>query len=991
MTPKKVFISYSHDSPEHSERVLSLSERLRDDGVTTQLDQYENGTPSKGWPRWMLDQLDEADSVIVVCTKTYYRRFRGHEEPAKGKGADWEGALITQQIYDERSNTVKFVPVLFAAEDEAFIPEPIRGLTYYLLTSEENYNGLYDFLLGQAGVEPRAVGKPKIKERRRAEPLEFGVTTQAAGKSQIAPSRLHHGADHLFGRDEELAALDKLAADPTKKILTIVAFGGVGKTSLVIEWMARLAAKNWEGFERVFDWSFFSQGTREEGGASADTFIAAALRFFGDEALADSPASAWDKGARLAHLVSQQRALLVLDGIEPLQHPPGPLAGELKDPALATLFKGLARQNQGLCIVTTRERVTDLAAFRDITAPEWQLHHLSVPAGVGLLKSLGVRGTPAEFEGVVKDVKGHALTLNLLGRYLAKAHSGDIRKRDQVKFEKADARIQGGYAFKTIGAYEKWLTEGGEDGARALAVLRLMGLFDRPADAGCLNALRSEPAIEGLTELLIGLDDADWNLAVSSLADCGLVSRSDQLETPNSKLETALDAHPLIREYFASRLCEQFLGAWRSAHRRLYEHLIANTHEGKEPTLEDFQPLYQAVAHGCRAGLYLEARKKVLRDRTQRFDEYYSFRKLAAFGSELGALACFFEQPWTRVSEQLPYDEQILVLNQTASCLRAIGRLTECVQPMHACVEMALKKQNWRWAAINANNMSELELNLGNVARAMRDGEQSMTYGDRSRDAFLQQETRCTHADSLHQSGRRTQAETLFRDAEQVQIKRQPSYPLLSSTEGFKYCDLLLSPAERAAWSNERNDRKDEILQVCHGVTQRAARTVKWADSLKQDILSAALDRLTLGRAALYEMILDDSHIAKPQSEIENAVGSFRRSGFMEALPSGLLTRAWIRSLTGARTGPESAQEDLDEAWEIAERGPMRLHMADIHLYRARLFHAVKPYPWNKFDDGRVGRGPKDDLADARKLIEQCGYWRRKEELEDAEEAAKGW
>ena len=252
MTPKKVFISYSHDSPEHSERVLSLSERLRDDGITTQLDQYENGTPSKGWPRWMLDQLDEADSVIVVCTKTYYRRFRGHEEPAKGKGADWEGALITQQIYDERSNTVKFVPVLFAAEDEAFIPEPIRGLTYYLLTSEENYNGLYDFLLGQAGVEPRAVGKPKIKERRRAEPLKFGVTTPAAGKSQIAPSRLHHGADHLFGRAEELAALDKLASDPSKKVLTIVAFGGVGKTSLVIEWMARLAAKNWEGFERVF-------------------------------------------------------------------------------------------------------------------------------------------------------------------------------------------------------------------------------------------------------------------------------------------------------------------------------------------------------------------------------------------------------------------------------------------------------------------------------------------------------------------------------------------------------------------------------------------------------------------------------------------------------------------------------------------------------------------------------------------------------------------
>jgi hypothetical protein len=78
----------------------------------------------------------------------------------------------------------------------------------------------------------------------------------------------------------------------------------------------------------------------------------------------------------------------------------------------------------------------------------------------------------------------------------------------------------------------------------------------------------------------------------------------------------------------------------------------------------------------------------------------------------------------------------------------------------------------------------------------------------------------------------------------------------------------------------------------------------------------------------------------------------------------------------------------LDEARQIAERGPMRLHLADIHLHRARLFHATSPYPWNKGPDGKP-RGPKDDLAAARALIEQCGYWRRKEELEDAEAAAQ--
>lgn len=79
-----------------------------------------------------------------------------------------------------------------------------------------------------------------------------------------------------------------------------------------------------------------------------------------------------------------------------------------------------------------------------------------------------------------------------------------------------------------------------------------------------------------------------------------------------------------------------------------------------------------------------------------------------------------------------------------------------------------------------------------------------------------------------------------------------------------------------------------------------------------------------------------------------------------------------------------NSQADLDEAWDIAARGPMPLLMADIHLYRARLFGRIKDegprmtYPWES---------PAADLAEARRLIEKHGYGRRKEELEDAEAA----
>jgi hypothetical protein len=108
----KAFISYSHDSDAHAAYVLELAQRLRNDGVEAQIDQYVQGTAEGGWPRWMLDRLDWADFVLVVCTQTYYRRFRGYGEPGRGHGVDWEGQLITAEIYQARSKTKKFVPVV---------------------------------------------------------------------------------------------------------------------------------------------------------------------------------------------------------------------------------------------------------------------------------------------------------------------------------------------------------------------------------------------------------------------------------------------------------------------------------------------------------------------------------------------------------------------------------------------------------------------------------------------------------------------------------------------------------------------------------------------------------------------------------------------------------------------------------------------------------------------------------------------------------------
>ena len=99
------------------------------------------------------------------------------------------------------------------------------------------------------------------------------------------------------------------------------------------------------------------------------------------------------------------------------------------------------------------------------------------------------------------EFSGHCLALTLLGSYLTDAYNGDIRRRKEVSARLADDVRQGAHARKVMESYQIWFGEGPE-----LAVLRILGLFDRPADERAVGALLQLPAIPGLTESLTGFE-----------------------------------------------------------------------------------------------------------------------------------------------------------------------------------------------------------------------------------------------------------------------------------------------------------------------------------------------------------------------------------------------------------------------------------------------------------------------------------------------------
>jgi hypothetical protein len=163
--PISAFVSYSHDSDAHKLRVADLATRLRSEGVDCELDQWI-GSPAEGWPKWMIKHITNAKFVIVVCTEAYYRRVTGLDETG-GLGSRWEGALITQELYETGGSNTKFVPVIFDPADERWRPPFLRGATYYDVSTDTGYDQLYRHL-----TEQPAVVKPPLGNLRRLAPVE---------------------------------------------------------------------------------------------------------------------------------------------------------------------------------------------------------------------------------------------------------------------------------------------------------------------------------------------------------------------------------------------------------------------------------------------------------------------------------------------------------------------------------------------------------------------------------------------------------------------------------------------------------------------------------------------------------------------------------------------------------------------------------------------------------------------------------------------------
>ena len=232
----RVFVSYSHDSAEHADRVLAPAYALRDRGIDVILDRFVHPAPAEGWPLWMERNLKAADFVLLVCTETYYRRVRAEETPGQGTGLRWEGRIVYNHLcYGDNPGGIRFIPILLPGAERTHIPDPVRGHNHYQITAfdltDPGFEALYRHLTDQPATPRPDRGRslscpPRPRPRPSPGPLSpsGGPTTNVGGHVIGSAGGAGHTVD---ARDINVSisqgGMGRVAAPtPTVGIITVL-------------------------------------------------------------------------------------------------------------------------------------------------------------------------------------------------------------------------------------------------------------------------------------------------------------------------------------------------------------------------------------------------------------------------------------------------------------------------------------------------------------------------------------------------------------------------------------------------------------------------------------------------------------------------------------------------------------------------------------------------------------------------------------------------
>jgi hypothetical protein len=211
---KQVFISYRHESPEHSRAVRRLGEMLRQTGLPVMLDQFyledHPGGPDEGWPKWCEDCANESSSVLIVASHGWFAAYNKNGPPGQGLGAATEADLFRQELWDKKGHNERirltFLHVIRIDE----VPARLRAWHHFRPFDAPGPNEMIRWVAGRIDVHVKE--EPVVKW----------------------PAPVHFQPDLADrNKNEWPAVVDLLAGKSRERILLFEGGSGVGKSKLV--------------------------------------------------------------------------------------------------------------------------------------------------------------------------------------------------------------------------------------------------------------------------------------------------------------------------------------------------------------------------------------------------------------------------------------------------------------------------------------------------------------------------------------------------------------------------------------------------------------------------------------------------------------------------------------------------------------------------------------------------------------------------------------
>lgn len=693
--------------------------------------------------------------------------------------------------------------------------------------------------------------------------------------------------------------LDELWEEDTVNLVEIVAFGGSGKSAVVNKWLSEISKSGYRGAENVYAWSFYWQSETVDVHSAGDYFIEHALEWFGDPE--PTRGTHWSKAERLVDLVRQSRTLLILDGLESLQHAAGDKFGLIYNPAVSLLVKELASGIDGLCVITTRFSIPELSSFFDGRVCNHELPPLSSSASRQLLKHLGVVGSAGELDNVANSYSGHPLSLVLLAGYLATAFKGELTNFSAIRTSFGD-KHKLGYLKKLMHDYLHWLAD-----KPGLQVLRLLCLVGRSIALAEIVAISRREVIDGLTDNLQSLSDVEWNFVIRDLEDARLISLD------SSGDESILDCHPLIRDYVEERLCLEMELAWVQGHALIFYFLLEQLSYSPS-NIKDMDPFFRAVIHGVRAGEVEEA-----------FNFYYIKIKNRQFsmlteGSHYADQACirsFFHREWDTPSRELNEQAQHYLSMSAATNLIYLGNINAAIGPSVKSISWFRQQGEHLQAALATGPLISMYIATGDLASASQllDDVEQDVHG--TGNGILQAMLLNFRAYILFLQGDNAQARTLFELADLELTRPKPGSHAEFPTISSYYCKFLL----------ETGDLTKALERSLKTMAWR--RSGSWQVAFDTTSLLAS-DILVLGLVFLQ---LGDKVNAKVQ--LQRQVEIFQSGCEWLYLPTGLNSRA--RFFAAVRD-LNAAAKDLKQSLEISQRTGARFGEWEAHIDLAKLY-----------------------------------------------------